>query len=88
MTLFGKLLKISYLFTLKKKVAIFDFYHRVSQKKKATIGPPKPQFLGETFEILVVGRISHSRFSAILDFKKVDFKGPKSEVEIFKNSQN
>ena len=38
--------------------------------KKVTIGPPKPQFLSETFEILVVGRLFHSRFSAVFRVEK------------------
>ena len=42
-----------------------------------TIGSPKSQFLSETFEIFVVGRLLFS------DLKNFDFKGPKSNFEIF-----
>ena len=47
--------------------------------KKVTIGPTKPQFLSETFEIFVVGRLFYSGLSAVSDLKNFDFKGPKSK---------
>ena len=56
-------------------------------QKKVPIGPPKPQFLSETFEIFTIGILFHSGFSTFSDLKKFDFKGPKSMFEIFRNSQ-
>ena len=38
--------------------------------KKVTIGPPKPQFLSETFEIFTVGRLFYSGFSTFFRFEK------------------
>ena len=38
-------------------------------KKKVAIGPPKPQFLSETFEIFTVGRPLYSGLSTIFRFK-------------------
>ena len=38
--------------------------------KKISIGPPKPQFLSETFEIFTVGRLLHSKFSTFFRFEK------------------
>ena len=43
--------------------------YRVSQKKVG-IGPPKPQFLSETFEIFTVGRLFYSGFSTFFRFEK------------------
>ena len=43
--------------------------YRVSQKKKVTIGPAKPPFLSETFEIFTVGRLFYSGFSFFLRFE-------------------
>ena len=61
--------------------------YRVSQKKVA-ISPPKPQFLSETFEIFIVGRLFFIADLVLFsDLKNFDFKGPKSMFEIFRNSQ-
>ena len=51
--------------------------------KKVTVGPPLPQFLSETFEILVVGRLFIANLVLLSDLKNFDFKGPKSMYEIF-----
>ena len=55
--------------------------------KKVAIGPPKPQFLSETFEIITVGRLFYSGFSIFSDLKNFDFKGHKLMFEIFRISQ-
>ena len=39
-------------------------------KKKVPIGPPKPQFLSETFEIFTVGRNFYSGFSTFFRVEK------------------
>ena len=54
--------------------------------KKLTIGSPNPQFLSETFEIFVVGRLFIADLGFFSDLKNIHFKGPKSKFEIFKNS--
>ena len=53
---------------------------------RVTIGPPKPQFLSETFEIFVVGILFIAYLVLLSDLKIFDFKGPKSKFEVFKNS--
>ena len=60
------------------------YTYRVSQKKVA-IGPPKPQFLSETFEIFVVGRFFHRGFSAFFKFEKnLILRGPKRSSKFSK----
>ena len=51
--------------------------------KKVAIGPLKPQFMSETFELFVVGRLFIADLVFFLDLKIFDFKGPKSKFEIF-----
>ena len=41
--------------------------------KKVAIGPPKPQFLSETFEIFTVGRLCYSGFNTFFRFEKFLF---------------
>ena len=56
-------------------------------KKKVAIGPPKPHFLSENFEIFTVGTLFIADLVLFSDLKNFDFEGPKSMFEIFRNSQ-